>query len=115
MRGQPDTYAIQRVASNATSTNTTAVTIAANSEQSWVIEQIIWSIDRDNVTGNNIHLDILDVTANTIDFEIGINKSGHHYITLPLNGLAFPKGHEVVVKIVDEGSVEEDHLVVIYK
>ena len=115
MRGQPDTYAIQRIQSNATNTNTTAINIEANAEQAWVIEQIIWSIDRDNVTGNDIHLDILDVTANTIDFEIGINESGFNALTFPLNGLAFPKGHAITVKIVDEGTVDEDHLVVIYK
>lgn len=119
MRGQPDTYAAQSISANASNTNTTSVVIAANAEQSWVIEQVIWSIDRtalDDFLGNDVHLDIIDVTANTINFEVGINAQGANQITFAQNGLVFPKGHAVTVRITDEGAnILEDHLVVIYK
>lgn len=93
----------------------TAVTVNASANEIWVIDHIIWSIDRATVNAGDVKLTVKDVTNNTTKFEIGINDNGMGQVNFQPDGLVIGKNTKFQVYIVDDGTVGVNHLNVIYR
>lgn len=114
----PNSIAPQRTAFNTSNANTSVVTVNANSKQQWQLEQVIVSVDRTiNTAENNLHLIINTDYGNVGTFNTEILHIGLGSNTLPINfpPLEFPKGAGFQVKLVDGGTVIENHVNIIYR
>lgn len=115
MKFAPSTLFSRKTARASGNTANTVVTVNASADETWVIDQIIYSVDRDTITADDVHLNVDNETDGEVILRAGINLAGLNSINFPEPGLVIGKNKKFHVYISDEGTVTENHVVVIYR
>lgn len=107
----------ERVKFQHQSSNTanTSITINAVSNERHVIKHLVWSVDREAIAPNTVHLEIRNSTTNTTLLRFGINDSGVGTIHFEAHGPESGINEAMQIFITDTGAVQENHVNIIYQ